>query len=62
MNETVVSGDTKFLDGLDPQFVADDLVDYAFVKAALEKYPEWKTDPSVAGGDDPYTREEIMKL
>ncbi len=42
MNETVVSGDTKFLDGLDPQFVADDLVDYAFVKAALEKYPEWK--------------------
>jgi len=62
MNETVVSGDTKFLDGLDPQFVADDLVDYKFVKAALEKYPEWKNDPSVAGGDDPYSREEIMKL
>ncbi len=62
MNETVVSGETKFLDGLDPEFVANDLVDYNFVKAALEKYPDWKNDPSVATGSDPYTREEILKL
>jgi len=62
MNETVVSGETTFLEGLDPEFVANDLVDYAFVKNALEKYPEWKNDPSVASDGDPYTREEIMKL
>ncbi|CUH63821.1 Bicarbonate transport ATP-binding protein CmpC [Thalassovita gelatinovora] len=61
MNKTVVSGDTTFLDGLDPEFVANDLVDYNFVKNALEKYPEWKSDPSVSGGD-PYTRTEILKL
>ncbi|PWR00989.1 ABC transporter substrate-binding protein [Meridianimarinicoccus roseus] len=61
MTETVVSGETTFLQGLDPQFVADDLVDYAFVKAALEKFPEWKNDPSVNPGD-PYNREEVLKL
>ncbi|QIE43728.1 ABC transporter substrate-binding protein (plasmid) [Rhodobacteraceae bacterium SC52] len=61
MNDTVVSGDTTFLDGLDPQFVADDLVNYSFVKSALEKYPEWKNDPSVNSGD-PYEREEVLKL
>lgn len=62
MNDTVVSGDTTFLNGLDPEFVAGDLVNYDYVKAALEKYPEWKNDPSVAAGGDPYTREEIFKL
>lgn len=62
MNETVVAGETTFLQGLDPEFVADDLVNYDFVKSALEKYPEWKADPSVATGADPYTREEIFKL
>ena len=62
MNETVVAGETTFLEGLDPEFVANDLVNYDYVKAALEKYPEWKADPSVAGGADPYTREEIFKL
>ena len=51
MNKTVVGGDTTFLNDLDPQFVADDLVNYDFVRNALEKYPEWKDDPSesVAG-------------
>jgi NitT/TauT family transport system substrate-binding protein len=62
MNETVVAGETTFLEGLDPEFVANDLVNYDYVKAALEKYSEWKADPSVAGGADPYTREEIFKL
>lgn len=62
MNETVVSGDTTFLAGLDPDFVVNDLVDYAFVKAALNKYPEWKNDPSVATGGDLFTREEVLKL
>ena len=61
MTETVVSGDTKFLEGLDPDFVADDLVNYEFVKAALEANPSWLNDPSVNKGD-PFAREEILKL
>ncbi|MYM54500.1 ABC transporter substrate-binding protein [Thalassovita mangrovi] len=61
MNKTVVSGDTTFLKGLDPEFVANDLVNYEFVKNALEKYPDWKNDPSVSAGD-PYTRTEILRL
>ncbi|WP_346899205.1 ABC transporter substrate-binding protein [uncultured Roseibium sp.] len=61
MNNTVVGGDTTFLDKLDPQFVADDLVNYDYVKAALEKYPEWKNDPSVNPGD-PFNREEVLEL
>jgi len=61
MNNTVVGGTTKFLDGLDPQFVADDLVDYNYVKNALAKYPQWKDDPSV-NPSDPFKRDEILKL
>lgn len=61
MKETVVSGNTEFLAGLDPQFVADDLVDYSFVKNALDKYPEWMKDPSVNPGD-PFNREEVLAL
>lgn len=61
MNKTLVAGDTTFLKGLDPSFVAEDLVDYAFVKSALEKYPDWKKDPSVAKGD-PYNREELIAI
>lgn len=61
MTETVVSGDKTFLDGLDPDHVAEDLVEYSYVKAALEKFPEWKNDPSVSAGD-PFSREEVLKL
>lgn len=60
MGKTVVSGDTTFLKGLDPKFVAEDLVDYTFVKTALAKFPQWKNDPSVSK-DDPFVREEIIK-
>ncbi len=61
MNKTVVGGDRTFLDGLDPQHVADDLVDYEYVRKALEKYPEWKNDPSV-NASDPFNREEVLEL
>ncbi|MEM9724788.1 MAG: ABC transporter substrate-binding protein [Pseudomonadota bacterium] len=61
MKDTVVSGDAKFLETLDSQFVADDLVDYSFVKNALDQYPAWLNDPSVNPGD-PFNREEILKL
>lgn len=61
MNETVVGGDTTFLKELDPEHAVKDLVDYDFVKAALEKYPDWKKDPSV-NPTDPYNREEIVAV
>ncbi|MBR9843220.1 MAG: ABC transporter substrate-binding protein [Rhodobacteraceae bacterium] len=61
MNKTVVSGDASFLNGLDPEFVTNDLVNYDFVKKALDANPSWKNDPSVNPAD-PYTREEILKL
>ncbi len=61
MTKTAVSGDTTFLKGLDASHVADDLVDYTFVKKALEAFPQWKNDPSVSKGD-PFVREEIVKV
>jgi NitT/TauT family transport system substrate-binding protein len=61
MNETVVEGDTTFLSGLDPDFVADDLVDYRFIKSALERYPDWKNDPGVDKAN-PYDRREVLEL
>ena len=61
MNKTVVDGDKTFLGGLDPDFVVNDLVNYDFVRSALEKYPEWKNDPSV-NPDDPFAREEVVDL
>jgi NitT/TauT family transport system substrate-binding protein len=61
MNKTLVSGDTSFLKGLDPARVADELVDYSFVKNALERFPQWKNDPSVSKGD-PFVREEIVQV
>lgn len=62
MNETLVSGDTRFLEGLDPDFVAEDLVDYEFVRKALEQYPDWQSALSIEPGGDPFSREEILKL
>ena len=61
MSKTVVEGDTTFLKGLDPQKVADDLVDYRFVKNALERYPDWQNDPSVDKAN-PYERKEVLEL
>ena len=61
MNQTVVEGDKTFLKDLDPEFVVKDLVNYDYVRKALEKFPEWKDDPSV-NADDPFNREEVVKL
>lgn len=61
MTETVVGGDKTFLDKLDPDFVAKDLVNYELVKNALEKFPDWKKDPSVDPAS-PYVRKEILSL
>ena len=61
MNETIVGGDTTFLKKLDPEFVAKDLVNYDYVRNAMNKYPEWKNDPSV-NPDDPFNRTEVLAL
>ena len=61
MNKTVVSGDKAFLQGLDAETVANDLVDYTFVRRALEKFPEWKNDPSVSKGN-PFERQEVLAV
>ena len=61
MNETVVEGDTTFLEGLDPDFVTDDLVDYRFVRASLEAEPDWVPDPNIEAAD-PFARTETLVL
>jgi NitT/TauT family transport system substrate-binding protein len=61
LGRTVVEGDTTFLNGLDPDFVARDLYDYRFVEAALKQYPEWVEDNSV-DRSSPFTREEVLRL
>jgi NitT/TauT family transport system substrate-binding protein len=61
MNKTVVEGNTTFLHNLDPEFAAQDLVDYRFVKSALERFPEWQQDPSV-DRDSPFERKELLAL
>ena len=61
MSKTIVEGDTTFLKGLDPEFVTNDLVDYRFVKAALQRFPEWIEDPSVDRAN-PFAREEQLTL
>lgn len=61
LGETVVAGDRTFLGKLDPDFVAKDLVDYRFVRNALEKFPEWRKDPSVNPAD-PFNRTEVVAL
>jgi NitT/TauT family transport system substrate-binding protein len=61
MNETLVGGDKTFLEGLDPQFVADDLVDYKHVKAAMQKYPGWEKAPGIDPAN-PFERTEVVKI
>lgn len=61
LNQTVVGGDRSFLAKLDPETVARDLVDYGFVRRALDRYPEWRNDPSVNAAD-PFARTELVAL
>jgi NitT/TauT family transport system substrate-binding protein len=61
MNQTLVGGDATFLNKLDPQFVADDLVDYKHVKAAMEKYHGWESAPGIDPAN-PFEREEVIKI
>lgn len=61
LKQTLVGGDTTFLQPLDPDFVADDLVDYRFVKAAMEKHSGWQEAPGF-NANNPFDREEVIKL
>ena len=61
MTETLVGGDATFLSKLDPDFVADDLVDYTHVKAAMAKYGGWEKAPGVDMAN-PFDREEVVAL
>jgi NitT/TauT family transport system substrate-binding protein len=61
LKKTLVGGDRAFLDKLDPAFVVKDLVEYEYVRKALERYPEWRRDPSV-NATDPYVRQEVLTL
>ncbi len=62
LKKTVITGDARFLDELTPQHVADDLVNYDFIRNALEKNPAWKDDRSVPKTGNPYTRTEVVEL
>lgn len=62
LKRTVITGDAAFLDKLEPKFVADDLVNYTFIKSALDRNPKWKNDRSVPSTGDPFTRKEIISL
>ncbi|RTE66490.1 ABC transporter substrate-binding protein [Amphritea opalescens] len=61
LKHTLVSGDTTFLQALDADFVAEDLVDYRFVKAAMEKHPGWENAPGF-NAENPFEREEVIKI
>jgi NitT/TauT family transport system substrate-binding protein len=62
MKKTVITGDAAFLDKLEPRFVTDDLVNYTFIRKALEAHPKWKNDRSVPKTGDPFTRTETVAI
>ncbi|MDP1636216.1 MAG: ABC transporter substrate-binding protein [Gallionellaceae bacterium] len=62
LKKATITGDSDFLGKLEPKFVADDLVNYTFIKKALEANPKWKNDKSVPQSGDPYTRVEVIDV
>ena len=61
LKNTLVGGDTTFLNDLDPDFVVNDLVDYQFVKKAMEKHSGWEKVPGFNAAN-PFDREEIVSI
>ena len=62
MKKTVITGDSAFLEKLDAKFVANDLVNYNFIKKALDANPKWKNDHSVPKTGDPFVRTEVVDI
>lgn len=61
LKDTLVTGDKTFLNNLDTDFVTKDLVNYDYVKNAMDKYDVWGKVRGV-NMDDPTHREEVFKL
>ena len=61
LKNTLVGGDANFIQELDPEFVANDLVDYRFVKTAMEANTGWQNAPGF-DAENPFQREEVIKL
>ncbi len=62
MRETLVGGEIDFVKKLSPDFVAKDLVQYTYIKKALEENPKWRWDLSVPQKGDPFSRTEVISL
>lgn len=61
LKNTLVGGDTTFIGNLDPEFVVNDLVNYDFVKVAMNKHQGWKQAPGF-DATSPFEREEVISL
>ncbi|CRI66242.1 Putative ABC transporter subunit (fragment) [Thiocapsa sp. KS1] len=62
MKSTIVGGEIGFLENLSPDFVAKDLVQYDYIKNALNANPGWKLDLSVPQTGNPFVRQEVISL
>lgn len=61
LKQTLVAGDATFLKDLDTEFVANDLVNYEFVKKAMDKQGAWSKVKGV-NLSNPTSREEVFQL
>ena len=62
LKSTLVGGDLGFLSKLNADFVAKDLVNYTYIKKALDANPKWKRDLSVPQKGNPFERTEVIAL
>lgn len=62
MKTTLVGGELDFLQKITPDFVAKDLVQYTYIKKALDANPKWKWDLSVPQKGNPFERKETILL
>jgi NitT/TauT family transport system substrate-binding protein len=62
LRNTLVGGDLGFLKNLKADFVAKDLVNYTYIKKALDANPKWKWDLSVPQKGNPFERTEVIAL
>ncbi len=61
LKKTAITGNAAFLSRLNADFVAKDLVNYTFIKKALQAHPKWRNDPSVPQTGDPFHRVEVIE-
>lgn len=59
MNQTLVDDDKTFLNKAKPDFVIQDLVEYDYVRRAIDKHPQWHKLPGISS-NNPFEREEIV--